>query len=154
MALFSRKNKTISKDVSQEVKKEKKVIADKKAPSMKELYSEEGVKTTVAKTEKGEKPTRIYANAYSVLIKPLITEKAANFGPEGKYVFAVAARANKIEIARAVKEVYGIKPVAVNVINIKGKNIKYGRTSGFRKSWRKAIVKLPPGKSINIYEGV
>jgi len=153
MGLFGKKNKIQSEAQAKSAKKEKVADSDKKAPSMKELYGQTEVKTGV-KTEKGEKKTRTYGNAYSILIKPLITEKAANLGTENKYVFAVAAGANKIEIAKAVKEVYGVEPKNVNIINVKGKNVKYGRTNGVRKNWRKAIVMLPKGKSINIYEGV
>ncbi|MDD4900501.1 MAG: 50S ribosomal protein L23 [Patescibacteria group bacterium] len=96
----------------------------------------------------------VYGNAYRILAKPLVTEKVSNLGVLNKYVFAVALDANKIEIAKAVKEIYGIKPIGVNVINKIGKKARYGRTSGKRKDWKKAIVTLPEGQTIKIYEGV
>ena len=61
---------------------------------------------------------------------------------------------NKIEIAKAVEEIYGIKPTAVNVIKTDGKKVRRGKYTGTRKDWKKAMVTLPKGKTINIYEGV
>lgn len=138
-----------------EVKKSSSSAKGAKGKSMKELYGEEEIKTPVsAKTGKKEKKIRHYGNAHKVLIKPLITEKAANLGTENKYVFEAAVSANKIEIAKAINEVYGIMPVSVNIINMQGKKVRSGKFQGKRKSWKKAIVMLPKDKTINIYEGV
>jgi len=84
----------------------------------------------------------------------LVTEKVSNLGALNKYVFAVAPKTNKVEVAKAVKEIYGIKPVNVNMIKMAGKKARYGRISGRRKDWKKAIVTLPAGQTIKIYEGV
>ncbi|MCG2691137.1 50S ribosomal protein L23 [Candidatus Parcubacteria bacterium] len=73
---------------------------------------------------------------------------------ENKYIFEVAKKANKIEIAKAVIEVYGIKPVSVNIIKMQGKKTRYGKIAGKRKDWKKAVVTLPEGESIKVYEGV
>ncbi|MDD5032006.1 MAG: 50S ribosomal protein L23 [Patescibacteria group bacterium] len=89
-----------------------------------------------------------------MLLKPLVTEKATNLGVLNKYVFAVSPKANKIEIAEAIKAVYGVKPVGINIIKGEGKTVRSGRTFGKRKDWKKAIVALPAGKTIKIYEGV
>ena len=128
-------------------------------PSMKELYAGEkdggikkGLKDGKAK-EAGEK-VKQYGNAYRVLKKPLVTEKATELGKHNQYVFEVANKTNKIEIARAISEIYGIKPVAVNIVKMKGKTTNYGRVRGKRKDWKKAIITLPAGKSIKLYEGV
>jgi len=75
-------------------------------------------------------------------------------GALNKYVFAVAKNTNKIEVAKAIKEIYGIKPVGVNVIRMSGKKARYGRISGRRKDWKKAIITLPKGETIKVYEGV
>lgn len=128
---------------------EKKTEAGKKSAvkkSTKDLYSE---KATEAKTA-----DRKFGNAYKVLIKPLITEKAGVMNADNKYVFEVANDSNKIEVAKAVKEVYGIQPVNVNIVKVLGKNTRYGKSFGKRKDWKKAIVTLPKGQSIQIYEGV
>ncbi len=136
-----------------------KKTSTKKAPApsakktMKEMY--EG--TAVSKTGTGDKKTVVARNkgmAYKVLVKPLITEKAASFGPESKYVFVVSDNSNKIQVADAVNEVYGVKVVSVNIVTVKGKKVRYGKTMGSRKDWKKAIVTLTKGQTINIYEGV
>ncbi len=138
-----------------EAKKQPTSAKAQKGKSMKELYGEQEVKIADSiKPGKKEKKIRRYGNAYKVLVKPLITEKAANLGAENKYVFEVSTSANKIEIAKAINEVYGIMPVNVNVINVQGKKVRSGRLQGKRKNWKKAIVMLPKGKTINIYEGV
>ena len=163
MALFGRKKvKTPDQPVAKTglVDSEKKEIAKKSATSaaklkMKDLYS--GVKPTevVSKdTAKKEKVARKYQEAYRILIKPLVTEKVTNLGVLNQYVFAVASKANKIEVARAVKAVYGVKPVKVNMIKMLGKKAGYGRISGKRKDWKKAIVTLSAGQTIKVYEGV
>jgi large subunit ribosomal protein L23 len=167
MGLFSKKQDNTEdkkKPVKAEVKpaaktktdaaKKSEVKIEKAETSMKDLYGEGAGKAVKTTDEKSKKQTRTYGNAHKILVKPLITEKAANLGAENKYVFAVYINANKIEIAKAVEEVYGIKPVSVNIINIQGKTVRYGRKTGRRKDWKKAIVMLPKGKTINIYEGV
>ncbi len=90
----------------------------------------------------------------NVLIKPAVTEKAGTLNELNQYVFVVDKGANKITIAKAVEAFYGVKPVAVNVINVPGKKVVHGRTKGQRSDWKKAIVTLPAGKTIAIYEGV
>ena len=127
----------------------KKTTAPKSA--MKDLYQGQ---TAAEEAKKSEKSASKSGDAYRILVKPLITEKAANLGTENKYVFEVSENANKIQITSAVNEVYGIEPVSVNIISVKGKKVRYGRHFGQRKDTRKAIVTLPKGKTINIYEGV
>ncbi|MDP3042824.1 MAG: 50S ribosomal protein L23 [bacterium] len=106
------------------------------------------------KVKKQEKKEKKYGNAYKVLVKPLVTEKGSVMNAENKYIFEVAKKANKIEIAKAVIEVYGIKPVSVNIIKMQGKKTRYGKIAGKRKDWKKAVVTLPEGESIKVYEGV
>jgi large subunit ribosomal protein L23 len=139
---------------STKAKSAKKEKGTEESKSMKELYSEGKPTTVVTKDGKKVKKERKYGNAYRVLVKPLVTEKATDLVSLNQYIFEVASQANKIEVAKAVQEVYGIKPVSVNIINMRGKNVNYGRLTGKRRDWKKAIVTLPEGKSINIYEGV
>jgi large subunit ribosomal protein L23 len=132
------------------VKKDSKVETE--AKSMKDLYSQP--KTAKAKDVKKDQIKVAYGNAYRIIAKPLVTEKVSNLGALNKYVFAVALNANKIEVAKAIKEVYGVKPTGVNIVNMGGKKARYGRISGQRKDWKKAIVTLPKGETIKVYEGV
>lgn len=93
-------------------------------------------------------------HAYRVLLRPLVTEKASTLTPLNQYVFAVATTANKRSVAEAVYQVYGVRPTRVNIIVLRGKHVRSGRTAGRRSDWKKAIVSLPAGKTISIYEGV
>lgn len=154
MGLFGRKKTT--GEEKKTVKISEKVEKTQAEPaSMKDLYSDAGkLKTSEGKTAAVSKVKRIFSQTYRIIVKPIITEKVTNLGVENKYAFAVARKANKIEIAKAIEETYGIKPLAVNIINMKGKQVRYGRMAGKRKDWKKAIVTLPEGKTIKVYEGV
>lgn len=119
--------------------------------SMQDLYKDEGA----AKPKKGVKTNVKHSTeAARVLVRPLVTEKATTLANMGKYVFVVSTKANKISVARAVEATYGVKPVAVNMMNMDGKRVSRGRVSGQRSDWRKAIVTLKKGDTIKIYEGV
>ncbi|MCK5415946.1 50S ribosomal protein L23 [Candidatus Parcubacteria bacterium] len=144
MALFGKKDKNKTEE-KKDVKKvsAKKTVAKKDAKKI----EKEPVKAK-AKTEKK------FGTAYKILIKPLVTEKVAKETELGKYVFEVSVDANKVEVSKAIKEVYGMKAVKVNIVNMEGKRKRLGRSSGRRKDWKKAIVTLEKGKKINVYEGV
>ena len=151
MSIF---NKNQNTPVRKDVKKNAKVKSEStEKASMKDLYDgaeEKSISSKVAKTKSGAR----YSEAYRVLIKPLVTEKAAKLGTQNKYGFVVANFANKIMVARAIEYVYGIKPTRVNIIKMEGKVVRSRRGNGKRKDWKKAIITLPAGKNINIYEGV
>ncbi len=97
---------------------------------------------------------RVSAVSHRALVKPIVSEKAAALGALRQYVFAVQPRMNKVEIAKVVNALYGVSPVAVNIVNVRGKRVRTGRTQGVRKSWKKAIVTLKAGDSIEVYHGV
>ncbi|MBI5071746.1 50S ribosomal protein L23 [Candidatus Falkowbacteria bacterium] len=89
-----------------------------------------------------------------VLVRPMITEKSSFLSPYGQYVFEVASRTNKIEIAKAIERAYGVKPTSVNIVRVRGKKVRSGKTLGATKNWKKAIITLKPGDKIEVYEGV
>ncbi|MFC2740773.1 50S ribosomal protein L23 [uncultured Selenomonas sp.] len=91
-------------------------------------------------------------DARDILIRPLITEKSTQLMEEGKYVFVVAKKANKIEIAKAVAEVFNVKVANVNTVNVSGKLKRMGRFVGKRSDYKKAIVKLVPGETIEFFQ--
>lgn len=97
---------------------------------------------------------KLAAFVSSVLIRPIVTEKSAILASKNSYVFAVAKSANKIEVASAIRKMYGMLPESVNIQNVRGKYVRRGKVDGHRKAWKKAIVTLPKGKTLNIYEGV
>lgn len=91
-------------------------------------------------------------DARDILIRPLITEKSTQLMEEGKYVFVVAKKANKIEIAKAVAEVFNVKVANVNTVNVSGKMKRMGRFVGKRSDYKKAIVRLAPGETIEFFQ--
>jgi large subunit ribosomal protein L23 len=88
--------------------------------------------------------------------RPLITEKATRLKEASNTIcFEVAPDANKVQIARAVTALFGVKVADVRVANRRGKLKRMGRFVGRRKDWKKAYVTLAPGeKSIEFFEGV
>ncbi len=89
-----------------------------------------------------------------VVLRPLVTEKAAVVAHGGQYTFVVATRANRVQVKSAIRAMYGILPESVNILNMRGKMVRFGRSNGQRVSWKKAVVTLPKGKTIDVYEGV
>jgi large subunit ribosomal protein L23 len=108
--------------------------------------------TTKKKTT--AKKDKVFGNAYKVLVRPLATEKSTALVSQGKYFFEVSVDANKLEVAKSISEVYGVTPKSVNILNVEGKTVRRGRIKGKRKDWKKAVVTLKAGETINIYEGV
>ena len=92
---------------------------------------------------------------YFVIKRPIITEKSTIArDEENKYFFEVDRRANKIEITKAVEKLFKVKVLNVCTINVRGKKRRMGKNVGRKSDWKKAIVTLVPGSSIEIYEGV
>ena len=92
--------------------------------------------------------------AQDIILKPVITEESMAGGDFGKYTFIVAKDANKIEIAKAVEELFKVKVVKVNTINRLGHHRTYGRFQGFTSARKKAIVTLAEGDTIDFFDGL
>ncbi len=135
------------------VEKAKELKAEKVQGKEKTAIVEKRAESEEKKIEK-KAPSGKKKNISGILIKPLITEKATNLGRLNQYVFAVALRANKIQVAQAVESRYGVKPIKVNIIRNSGRAVRYGRSIGRTKDIKKAMVILPAGKTIKIHEGV
>lgn len=90
--------------------------------------------------------------ARDILIKPIITEKNTALMEERKYTFRVPLSATKVEIRQAVEQVFKVKVQAVNTMRYEGKMKRLGRTQGRRSDWKKAIVTLKPGETIELFE--
>ena len=87
-----------------------------------------------------------------VIIRPIITERAFDqIEEENRYTFEVAKSANKIEIAKAIQEIFNVTVVKVNTVNVKPKPKRVRYQMGYTRSWKKAIVKLAEGDSIDLY---
>ena len=93
--------------------------------------------------------------SHDIIRKPVITEKSMAAMAEKKYTFIVHMSANKVQIKKAVEEVFGVQVADVNTINMKRKPKSLGVHSGYTKSWKKAIVTLKAGsKSIEFFDGM
>jgi large subunit ribosomal protein L23 len=90
------------------------------------------------------------------LLKPVMTEKSVELARSmNKYTFYVDPRSNKIEIKKAVADLFKVHVLSVNTANIKGKKKKVGRSpEGYRPNRKKAVVSLAPGDKLEIYEGL
>ncbi len=92
---------------------------------------------------------------YTIIERPLITEKAMVLQTQGKYTFRVARDANKIEIRRAIEAIYDVPVESVNTLNVRGELRRVGKgRPGRQTGWKKAIVTLQPGARIELIEGV
>ncbi len=93
-------------------------------------------------------------NPYRIIRQPLITEKTTNLRDKtGVYCFKVDLRANKVEIARAVEQIFGVKVARVRTARVRGKSRRFGRIVGKRPDWKKAWVHLARGsKEIDLFE--
>ena len=94
--------------------------------------------------------------AYDIVIRPIITEQSMEDMDIKKYVFEVAKDANKVEIAKAVEEIFGVTVIKVTTINVRGKEKRVGANpAGKTKAWKKAVVKLSAeSKNIEIFENM
>jgi len=93
--------------------------------------------------------------AHDIIVKPIITEKSMSAVADKKYVFKVARDAGKIEIKKAVEEIFKVKVKSVNTINVKGKEKRMGVHVGKTAAYKKAIVTLTAeSKPIEIFEGM
>ena len=98
-------------------------------------------------------------NPHDIIIRPVITEKNTILLEElGKYIFEVATEANKPMIKEAIERLFNVRVKEVNTMNVKGKHksrrSRNGVTSGYTRSWKKAVVTLAPGEQIDLFAEV
>ncbi len=91
--------------------------------------------------------------ADQVIIRPVLSEKTNALREESKYVFQVDPRVNKIQVMEAVRELFKVNPVRCNISTVKSKPRRVRYKSGRTATWKKAIVKLSPGETIEVFEG-
>lgn len=147
MSIFDRfkKSKTAGIKEKETKKEESKVFQAEKALPVESKISA-SKSTEFKKSEKIE--------SWRLLIRPVISEKATDLAARSQYIFEVASFATKSEIKKAIFNLYNVKPVKINIINLSGKKVRYGRSRGQTKKWRKAIVILRPQDKIEVYQGV
>lgn len=94
-------------------------------------------------------------SVYDVIRRPIVTERSVEGAAEHKYTFEVAREANKIEIRKAVEEIFGVEVESVHTMNYDGKVRRQGYTRGRTSAWKKAVVTLKEGsKGIEFFESL
>ena len=92
---------------------------------------------------------------YDIIIRPVVTEKTSIQKEDHNQVsFEVDRRANRVEVRRAIEQIFNVRVADVKTMQVKGKVKRRGRIVGKRRDWKKAIVKLMPGERIDFFEGV
>lgn len=89
--------------------------------------------------------------AHEIIIRPVVTERSFDLMNDNKYTFEVAKNANKIEISKAIEELFDVHVVKVNTLNVKPKPKRVRYAKGYTRSWKKAIVTLAEGDTIEIF---
>lgn len=94
--------------------------------------------------------------AQDIIIRPIITEASMDGLADRKYTFRVAKNANKIEIKKAVEQLFkDVKVEKVNTMNVRGRKKRMGRNEGYTTAWKKAIVTITPdSKTIEFFDGM
>ena len=93
-------------------------------------------------------------NPYDIIKRPLITEKTSIQKEDyNQMSFEVDRKANRVEIKRAIENIFNVNVATVRTMQIKGKTKQRGRIVGKRRNWKKAVVKLMPGERIDFFEG-
>lgn len=90
-----------------------------------------------------------------IVLEPIVSEKTmAMITNENTYTFEVAPKANKIQIRKAIEEIFDVSVEKVNTMNVRGKKRRMGRNEGKTSDWKKAYIKLAPGDNIEVIEGL
>jgi len=93
-------------------------------------------------------------NLYDIVKRPLITEKTSIQKEDyNQMTFEVDRKANRVEIKRAIENIFNVNVATVRTMQVKGKTKQRGRIVGKRRNWKKAVVKLMPGERIDFFEG-
>ncbi len=143
MALFKKDKKEDGMKDRKRIEKEKEKSTKKVVEKKEEIKKSASVKSAAGK--KGE-----IKMAPGVLDKPQITEKATLLREDDQYIFQVFKTATKPEVKKAIEEVYGVSVEKVRIINVDRKKKRLGRTTGWKKGYKKAIITLKKGQEIDI----
>lgn len=122
-------------------------------PAEKTAAPKKAAKTDAAETVVGRVSGGEHLS-HRLLLKPHVSEKAARLADKNVYVFDVRTDAEKVAIAKAVEAMYKVEVERVRIVRGIGKPIKRGRRMSRRKAWKKALVQVKPGQTIDLYEGV
>ena len=93
-------------------------------------------------------------DATQIIIRPIVSEKSYVLATAGKYTFRVHPDAHKTQVKQAIEELFDVKVLEVRTMSVKGKPKRRGFTSGYRRSWKKAVVQVREGDQIPIFQGL
>jgi len=145
--------------IKKEVKKEVKKISNNGKQDSETKATSENKTGKIANPEKNDKNTSGLSQreqseiAYRVLTEPWITERSHNLMALNKYVFKVAEFSNRNQIKKAVEELYNVRVIKMNIINIPSKKRNFARKAGWKSGYKKAIVTLKEGDKIELFQG-
>jgi len=91
------------------------------------------------------------SNPYQIILRPIISERSYDLLNENRYTFEVAKTANKVEISQAIEAIFDVKVIKVNTMNVRGKPKRVRYVKGYTRSWKKAVVTLAAGDSIEAF---
>ncbi|MFZ2189955.1 MAG: 50S ribosomal protein L23 [Candidatus Magasanikiibacteriota bacterium] len=114
----------------------------------------DNVTETVSKVKKTDLTKKINGQAYKVLLSSVISEKAAIAESHNSYTFSVEKTATKVDVRNIIKQIYNVKVLKVRIMNREGKAKNTRGKKGRTSDWKKAIVTLAKGETINVHEGV
>lgn len=132
------------------------VDSDTKKKDEKPAVKKAKAKKDEKKVEKKEKKAVqiVSKKATQTLIEPIVSEKSAQLSDRGVVAFKVNVDANKVEVRNAFRELYNVTPAKVNMMNVRGHAMRFGRLRGRTKDYKKALITLPKGTRVDIFEGV
>lgn len=104
----------------------------------------------IAVADGSQQHKKFSIHEHTLLIRPLVTEKALVEGQRGAYLFEVSPYATKISVKKAIFNVYGVMPSTVNIVRRKGKSVRFGKIQGKRKDQKRAYITLPKGQKIEL----
>lgn len=128
-------------DIFKKKKESKKKTVKKVEPKKEE------VKIEVPKVEKRRSSM---SSVYNIISKPHVSEKSTDLAEINQYTFEVFPNMNKNKVKEAVETIYGVDVLSVNMINVPGKKRRMGKSEGFKKGYKKAMVTIKAGQKIEI----
>lgn len=134
------------------------VASESKKPEAKKAAPKKAKAEGKTEMKKQEKPAKamkvVQASTSRIIVAPVVTEKAAHLAAQRTYVFEVTRDATRSQVATAIKELYGVQPSRVNIVNVRAEPVRFGRSMGRQSAWKKAMVTVPEGKELHVYEAV
>ncbi len=92
-------------------------------------------------------------HAHQIVLAPIVSEKSYHGSVNGKYTFRVHEDAHKLQVRRAVEELFDVNVVRVNILKVQPKPKRRGQIKGKKPGWKKAVVQLKPGETIEVFQG-